>query len=339
MRGPTHLSRALGRSRAGSLVVALAGVFALMALAPAIASATHFTGSTKGCNPQNECVLTIQIEILVEEGETITVDILSGSTGATFDGTPSRSGGSCPATGVTLVDPTTVHLDPSADLNSCTIELSESLVAAASGEVCQAIDSDFNAAPEEACAQVVKSPQCDDNRDNDSDGQTDFPEDQGCENAQDDSESPDPPARECTIKGTSGNDIIRGTSGDDVICAAGGNDIVYGGGDNDEIYGGRGSDILRGEGGNDRLYGGGGDDVLRGGPGDDRLSGGDGNDQVIGEDGNDRLGGGAGSDVLSGQGGRDYLNTRDNRGGNDIANGGAGDDSCETDRGDQRTSC
>ena len=59
------------------------------------------------------------------------------------------------------------------------------------------------------------------------------------------------PAPQCTIRGTSGNDIIRGTSGDDVICAGDGNDIVYGGGGDDIIHGEGGNDILRGEGGND----------------------------------------------------------------------------------------
>ena len=188
------------------------------------------------------------------------------------------------------------------------------------------------------------APRCSDRLDNDSDGKRNFPDDPGCSSASDNSESPDPatpppPANPCTIKGTSGNDIIRGTSGDDVICAGDGNDIVYGGGGNDTIYGGRGNDILRGEGGNDRLYGGPGADVLRGGAGRDLLAGGGGNDQLIGGAGNDRLVGGAGSDVLSGQDGADSLTTRDGVEGNDVANGGAGEDSCETDRGDTRSSC
>ena len=227
-------------------------------------------------------------------------------------------------------------------------------------------------------SEAPDAPQCSDRLDNDGDGETNFPDDQGCENAEDDSESPDapqcsdrldndsdgkknlndpgcssasdnsespdpvtppPPARECTIKGSSGNDIIRGTSGDDVICAGDGNDIVYGGGGNDTIYGGRGNDILRAEGGNDRLYGGPGADVLRGGAGRDYLSGAGGNDQLIGGAGNDRLVGGAGSDVLSGQDGADSLNTRDGVEGNDSASGGAGSDSCATDRWDARSSC
>lgn len=125
----------------------------------------------------------------------------------------------------------------------------------------------------------------------------------------------------CTKPGTSGNDIIRGTSGDDVICAGGGNDIVYGSGGNDTIYGDGGNDILRGEGANDRISGGAGNDVVRGGYG------------------NDRLRGDPGSDGVSGQDGRDYLNTRDEVRGNDSADGGAGADSCDTDRGDARSSC
>ena len=125
----------------------------------------------------------------------------------------------------------------------------------------------------------------------------------------------------CTKGGTSGNDIIRGTAGDDVICAGGGNDIVYGRGGNDIVGGGAGSD------------------VLRGGAGNDHLSGGGGNDEVIGGAGDDHLSGGSGSDVLSGQDGRDHLDTRDDRGGNDVANGGAGSDSCDTNRGDTRSSC
>jgi hypothetical protein len=92
---------------------------------------------------------------------------------------------------------------------------------------------------------------------------------------------PDPNA--CTIKGTSGNDILRGTPGRDVICGLGGNDILRGLG---------GNDILRGGPGNDILYGGKGRDVLVGGPG---------------------------RDILRGEGGNDRLDARDGVRGNDIA--------------------
>ena len=209
-------------------------------------------------------------------------------------------------------------------------------------------------------SEAPDAPQCSDRLDNHSDGKRNFPADPGCASADDRSESPDPPPPprpQCTIRGTSGNDIIRGTSGDDVICAGAGNDIVHGLGGNDIIIGGDGNDVLRGGGGNDRLSGGDGNDDLRGEGGHDRLAGGDGNDVLRGESGNDRLSGGEGNDVLGGgdgddrllggpgrdtlrgQGGRDFLDTRDNRTGNDAAYGGPGDDDCDTDRGDARASC
>ena len=65
-----------------------------------------------------------------------------------------------------------------------------------------------------------------------------------------------PPSSDCTIVGTSNNDILSGTSGQDVICGRGGADIIRGLG---------GNDTLRGEGEPDKLIGGEGDDILDGG--------------------------------------------------------------------------
>jgi triacylglycerol lipase len=107
----------------------------------------------------------------------------------------------------------------------------------------------------------------------------------------------------CTIRGTSGNNVLYGTRRDDVICGGGGNDVIYGGG---------GDDTLRGDAGNDALFG---------------------------EDGNDRLNSGAGNDALDGEDGRDSLDTRDGVSGNDAADGGAGSDGCSGDPGDRLTSC
>ncbi|MCA1709317.1 MAG: hypothetical protein LC808_40980 [Actinobacteria bacterium] len=314
-----------------------------MALAPATASASHFINSTKACDQPGVCVLTIgPLAVNVSEGETITVALDPGATGATFQ-TATRTGGDCPPTAVSLVDPTTVHLDPSTDLpDGCTIVLEETLAAQSAGEVCQTIDSDFNFPPFEVCAQLTPAQcsdsadndsdgrtdfpadpgcssatdndetdppptpparQCSDGRDNDRDGRTDFPRDPGCSSATDNNESNPPPANPCTITGTSGNDVLRGTSGRDVICAGAGNDIVYGRG---------------------------GNDVIRGGPGNDVLRGGDGDDRLIG---------GTGRDVLYGNAGADSLHTEDGTPGNDIARGGAGSDTCRTDRGDVRSSC
>jgi hypothetical protein len=155
----------------------------------------------------------------------------------------------------------------------------------------------------------------------------------------DDDAAPRPPASQCTINGTRGNDIIRGTPGDDVICAGAGNDIVHGRGGNDTIRGQGGNDVLHGEAGNDRLEGGSGNDVLHGGEGNDTILGQGGDDVLSGGEGNDRLVGGSGRDVLTGQDGRDALDARDGVRGNDAAKGGRNADSCAADPRDARTSC
>jgi hypothetical protein len=94
----------------------------------------------------------------------------------------------------------------------------------------------------------------------------------------------------CTIRGTSGPDLLVGTPGPDLICGFGGADTIRGLGGGDTIFGGRGSDDLAG---------GDGKDVLVGGPGHDRIEGGNGDDLLNARDGsarNDAAGGGPGSD-------------------------------------------
>lgn len=200
--------------------------------------------------------------------------------------------------------------------------------------------SDQGCSSAEDNTEAPDPPQCSDRVDNDSDRKNNFPNDPGCSSASDNDESDDPtPARECTIMGTTGNDVIRATSRADVICADNGDDRVYGAGGDDRIWGGPGNDILRGEGGGDAIYGGPGKDVLRGEAGRDYLAGTDGDDQLFGGAANDRLVGGTGGDELFGNDGADSLTTRDSVEGNDAADGDAGDDSCETDRGDRRSSC
>jgi hypothetical protein len=90
-----------------------------------------------------------------------------------------------------------------------------------------------------------------------------------------------PPPSECTITGTSGDDVLMGTSGDDVICGEGGNDKIRGSG---------GDDLLVGGVGNDALVGGSGGDTLQGEAGKDILTTRD------GVSGNDTADGGAGID-------------------------------------------
>jgi len=158
-----------------------------------------------------------------------------------------------------------------------------------------------------------------------------------------------PPASDCTIIGTSNNDVIDGTPGDDVIC---------GGGGADTIKGLAGNDTLRGEGGGDTLMGGEGDDVLDGGSSGslgntadfsdspfpvsaslvtntatgvgsdtmvqiDNLTGSTFNDTLTGSDANNQISGGAGNDTLNGLRGVDKLF---GAGGNDTLHGGPGGD-------------
>lgn len=90
----------------------------------------------------------------------------------------------------------------------------------------------------------------------------------------------------CTVRGTSGPDVLTGTDGNDVICALGGDDVVVGGGGDDLIFGRKGHDSLDGGFGDDVLLGEGGNDSLSGGPGYDVLDGGPGTDTCLpGDDG------------------------------------------------------
>ena len=168
---------------------------------------------------------------------------------------------------------------------------------------------------------------------------------------------------ECTIIGTSGNDVLDGTPSDDVICGLGGSDTVRGGGGNDTLEGGDAQDTL---------LGGGGDDTLDGGSGSDTVSfqssatgvraslldhtaTGEGNDVLVaienihgsfhydelfgsaevnllrGSGTMDRIFGGGGSDKILGGGGSDKIW---GGGGNDEVSGDSGDDSIMGDSGD-----
>jgi Ca2+-binding RTX toxin-like protein len=166
-----------------------------------------------------------------------------------------------------------------------------------------------------------------------------------------------PQGADCTIIGTSGDDLLEGTTGDDIVCGGGGSDTIKGLG---------GNDILRGEGEPDKLAGGEGADTLDGGSSSrdtadysgslsnvsatltentatgegsdtllniESLTGSKYNDMLIGSDaintingggGNDELNGLIGADTLFGAGGDDTINGGS---GNDHLNGGAGADS------------
>jgi len=93
----------------------------------------------------------------------------------------------------------------------------------------------------------------------------------------------------CTVRGTSGDDVLHGTEASDVICGFGGDDSVFGGGGNDTVYGGSGQDVLRGGTGADVLFGGWDSDAIGGGDGADLLHGGPASDTCIGGAGVDTV--------------------------------------------------
>jgi dipeptidyl aminopeptidase/acylaminoacyl peptidase len=107
----------------------------------------------------------------------------------------------------------------------------------------------------------------------------------------------------CTLKGTSGNDVLTATSGADIVCGLEGNDTIYGLGGNDTLIGGAGADVIHGGGGNDTLVG------------------------------------NAGADQLLGEDGSDVVNSIDLVKSNDAINGGSGTDKCKRDAGDSLTGC
>ena len=163
----------------------------------------------------------------------------------------------------------------------------------------------------------------------------------------------------CTIKGTSGDDVLVGTDGNDVICGGKGNDTLRGKGGDDTLEGGSGQDTAdfsgssagvaaslstksaTGEGSDsligvenltgslhkDTLTGNSGANTLGGDSGADTVTGGDGNDELLGSAGNDTLNGSRGNDTLRGEGNNDSLK---GGGGDDGLYGGSGDDALDS---------
>ncbi len=130
-----------------------------------------------------------------------------------------------------------------------------------------------------------------------------------------------------SVNGADGDDdIILGYEGDDTIDGGVGDDVIFAGADNDVATGNEGVDIVLGNEGADILSGGDSGDVIDGGSEDDTLSGEAGDDQLTGGTGNDDLTGGQGDDVLGGGEGDDTLAGNEGR---DTLTGQAGDDSLD----------
>ncbi|MDQ4145818.1 MAG: Ig-like domain-containing protein, partial [Actinomycetota bacterium] len=198
----------------------------------------------------------------------------------------------------------------------------------------------------------VDEPECSDGIDNDGDGEIDFPDDEGCESANDDDES-DFPEQEfggdvgeevergacrglttgsvqenpdgdgLVIVGTDGNDALQGSDDDDLICGLDGDDTINGAGGDDTIFGNGGKDGINGDDGADDIFGNAGKDIVIGGAGRDEIMGGRDNDNLSGGNGADILRGQNGWDTLKGNAGDDLIVAAT---GNDIIQGGSGDD-------------
>lgn len=142
-------------------------------------------------------------------------------------------------------------------------------------------------------------------------------------------------AKNETLLGTNGDDVIFGLEGIDKIYGHGGNDCLVGGPGIDRLFGETGNDVLFGNDGNDTMYGGVGEDMLFGGAGNDDMRGENDNDYIEGNSGNDDITGGNGNDEIYGGDGRDDIDGESGNdqlfGGNDQDNldGGAGDDYIE----------
>ena len=150
------------RIRYLTLLAAVASV--ALVVVPA-ASADHFEGSTKSCGPliagEVDCTLTITIADEggpgVLEGDDIIVTLSAGTTGATY-ATASASG--CGGAAVSVDSGTQLSIDPTVSpAQNCTIVVTETLSATASGQVCQTLDNVANDPPVTACDDILPGPE------------------------------------------------------------------------------------------------------------------------------------------------------------------------------------
>ncbi len=114
-----------------------------------------------------------------------------------------------------------------------------------------------------------------------------------------------------------------GTTAADVIIGTDGSDVIDGRGGNDVICAGGGDDSIHGGRGQDWIQGGPGSDIISGGFGLDKIWSGDGDDDVRGGNGPDQIWGGAGADTVNGNAGNDRVEGGTD---DDLVIGGIGHD-------------
>ena len=152
-----------------------------------------------------------------------------------------------------------------------------------------------------------------------------------------------PVSAECTVVGTSGDDVLVGTARTDYVCGGDGDDVIQGSDGDDVVVGGPGSDTvayasasfgitadlsraaafglgadtlqevenLKGSRFEDTLDGNSGANLLRGGGAADVLRGHGGNDRISGGSGDDAVAPGTGNDVANAGPGSDLLHFGD----------------------------
>ena len=144
----------------------LLAAVASLALVVVPAYADHFEpGSSKTCGPliagQVDCTLTIAISDDggpgVLEGDDIIVTLAVGTTGATY---ADASASGCGGAAVSVDSGTQLSIDPTVSpAQNCTIVVTESLDATASGEVCQTLDNNDNTPSVTVCADILAGPE------------------------------------------------------------------------------------------------------------------------------------------------------------------------------------
>jgi hypothetical protein len=147
--------------------ITLLAAVASLALFVVPAYADHFEpGSSKTCGPliagQVDCTLTIAISDDggpgVLEGDDIIVTLGAGTTGATYADADFVSG--CGGGAVSVDSATQLSIDPTVSpAQNCTLVVTETLNATASGQVCQTLDNVANDPPVTVCADILAGPE------------------------------------------------------------------------------------------------------------------------------------------------------------------------------------
>jgi hypothetical protein len=108
-----------------------------------------------------DCTLTITIadeggpDVL--EGDDIIETLAAGTTGATF---ADASASGCGGAAASVDSGTQLSIDPTVSpAQNCTIVVTETLNATASGQVCQTHDNNDNDPPVTACADILPGPE------------------------------------------------------------------------------------------------------------------------------------------------------------------------------------